>query len=413
MVERVFLGWDRPFVTRAAAWLLERRPLLPGIWVVVPTAQSGRRLREELAAQAGAVLAPKVVTPGAFLKSAAEGAAADWLEHVAWAEVLEGITDWTDYAGLFPEPPVQEGDWATTLARELVGLRHGLQENGLLLTTAAWKLRDTVEAERWSALGQLEELVERKIHEWGLRSRSQQLAGGLTLPQGIEGIVLAGVAEMPPLLERALEAWSGSVTALIGAPGHEADRFSEVGTPQAEWSSRPLPWPAGTVKVVADPRQQAIEALRLIADSGTPSDQLAVGTADREVGDELARAFSREGWPTFHPATTVVAGGLSRWFKIWREWLREPSLACLADLLALPETGILVAGKRAQKAHRLAKLRDRWMIIRPEDLRRRLTTETSLSPDDRSSAEELSAAAEALETWRASFLGGSFLQPLR
>ena len=78
MVEREFLGWERPFLTQAAAWLLERRDELPGMLVVVPTAQSGRRLREALAEAAGALLAPKVVTPGSFLQSRDDEAAADW-----------------------------------------------------------------------------------------------------------------------------------------------------------------------------------------------------------------------------------------------------------------------------------------------------------------------------------------------
>ena len=58
MVKRIFRGWDQPFLRQAVTWLLERRDELPGIWVVVPTAQSGRRLREALAEAAGALLSP-------------------------------------------------------------------------------------------------------------------------------------------------------------------------------------------------------------------------------------------------------------------------------------------------------------------------------------------------------------------
>lgn len=53
MVDRVFLGWDRPFLTRAADWLLDRPDTLPHLLVVVPTSQAGRRLREALAERAG------------------------------------------------------------------------------------------------------------------------------------------------------------------------------------------------------------------------------------------------------------------------------------------------------------------------------------------------------------------------
>ena len=413
MVERQFLGWDRPFLARAVTWLLERRDELPGTLVVAPTAQSGRRLREALAEGAGALLSPRVVTPGGFLLTADEVAAAEWAERVAWVEVLEGVADWSEYDALFPQPPGEGVNWAGGLAQEMVRLRHTLQENGLLLTTAARKLRETVEAERWAALGRLEDLVERKLHSWGMKSRSRALAEGLRLPAGVGRIVLAGVAEVPPLVERALLAWEGNVTVLIGAPEFEADQFSALGRPLAAWSERPLPWPDGAVRVVADPRQQAVEALRIVAEMQTPSDEVALGSADAEVGDELARMFTREGWPAFHPAAAVVSGGLSRWFKTWESWLADPTLAVLADLLSLPETGVLVGGKRAQKAKRLAELRDRWMVVRTEDLQRRIAVDDFRNEHDRESAGELLKAAEGLEGWRASFTGGNFSGALR
>ena len=408
MVERVFLGWDRPFSTLAVAWLLERRDELPGMLLIVPTAQSGRRLREALAESAGAVLSPKIVTPGSFLQSRDDEAAADWIERVAWTEVLEDLSNWSDYQALFPEPPGGDGDWASGLAQEMVGLRHALQDNGLLLSTAARKLRETVEADRWDALGRLEDLVERKLHSWGYRSRSRILAEGLTLPDGFTKIVLAGVAEMPPLVEQALLAWQGQITALIGAPDREAKEFSPIGKPLSNWSQRPLPWPGDTLQVVADPRQQAVEALRVIGEMKTPSNEVALGSPDTEVGDELARAFTRAGWPAFHPAAEVVTGGLARWFKVWRSWLTDPALACMADLLTLPETGVLVAGKRAQKAKRLAELRDRWMVLRSDDLQRRFDGENFRSEFEKETAAELCTAAASLEKWRTSFLAGNF-----
>ena len=405
MVDRVFLGWKQPFLTPAVTWLLERRDALPGLLVVTPTAQSGRRLREALAETAGALLTPQVVTPGWFLQTRDDEAAADWMERVAWVEVLEAVADWSAYEALFPAPPGEGKNWAGGLAREMVGLRRSLQENGLLLATAARKLRESVEAERWAALASLEDLVERKLLAWGMKSRSRLLAEGLQLPAGVSRIVLAGVAEMPPLVERAWLAWPVPVTALIGAPESEAGNFSSIGRPLTAWSQRPLSWPDGPVQVVADPRQQAVEALRVIGEMKTPAHEVALGSADGEVGDELARAFTREGWPTFHPAAAQVTGGLARWFMIWGEWLADPTLATLADLLTLPETGVLVAGKRAQKAKRLAELRDRWMVVRTEDLQRRIAAEKFHSEHERESAMELLTAAESLASWRGSFLG--------
>ena len=103
MPERVFLAWDRPFLGPLVEWLLARQPDLPGMLLVVPTAQGGRRLREALAETAGAVLAPKVVTPGYFLRT--EGAAPEAVEHLAWVETLENIADWESFEAAFPLPP--------------------------------------------------------------------------------------------------------------------------------------------------------------------------------------------------------------------------------------------------------------------------------------------------------------------
>ena len=411
MIERVFLGWDQPFLTPAVAWLLERRDELPHLLVVVPTAQSGRRLREALAESAGALLAPKVVTPGSFLKTEDAEVAPDWVDHVAWVEVLEGVADWTEYEALFPEKPGEGTDWAGGLAREMVRLRRSLQENGLTLTASARKLRETVEAERWDALGRLEDLVERKLKSWGWKSRSRALAEGVKMPAEVSHILLAGVAEMPPLVERAWLAWSGRVTTLIGAPENEAEKFSPLGRPLPDWTDRTMPWPdgnSGSVQVAADPRQQAVEALKIVAELKTPSIDLALGSADAEVGSELARAFTREGWRAFHPAENPIAAGLSRWFKVWSGWLANPTLAIMADLLCLPETGVLIGGKRAQKAKRLSELRDRWMVLRTADLQRRIAAENFRNEWDKTSAEELCKAAESLESWRGSFLREDF-----
>ncbi len=412
MLERVFLGWDGPFLERAAAWLVERRDELPHWLVVVPTSQSGRRLREALAQQAGgALLSPKIATPGSLLKTPDPAVAADWMERVAWLETLESIADWENYQELFPQPPAADGDWAGGLAAEFTGLRRALQENGLTLAAAARLLGGSVEAGRWQALGRLENLMEKKLHAWDLQSRSRVLAGGVKLRPGITAVVLAGITEMPPLLEKSLLAWEGPFTALIAAPDSEAEAFSPLGRPLACWSERSMPWPEGghgSVLLVADPRQEAAEALRVVAENQTPSDEVALGSADTGTGDELAQAFTRAGWPAFHPAARSVPGGLSRWFRLWSAWLRDPKLATLADLFAMPETAALTGGRREEKASRLARLRNDWMAIRPQDLRQRMQSAEFRNETERQNAEDLLSVVAAMEHWRSGFLSGDF-----
>lgn len=415
---RVFLGWDKPLLGEAVSWLLARRDALPGMLVVVPTAQSGRRLREALAEAAGGLLAPKVVTPGWFLQRDDSVLAADWVEQVAWVEVLEGVNDWHSYAALFPQAPdVEEAGWATGLAAEMGRLRRSLQENGLTLAAAARHLGRSVEADRWEVLARLEAQVEELLCSWGFRSRSGLLAEAVRFPESPMQVVLVGVTDFPPVVERAWASWPTPVTALIAAPAAEADFFSALGHPTDRWAGRTLGWPgsggnAGSVRVVADPRQQAAAALQSVAAAASGSDQLALGAADSEVGDELARAFTRAGWPAFHPAAPVVVSGLARWLRVWSAWLAEPTLASMADLLSMPQSRWLVAGRRAQLARRLAQLRDRWMVKSVADLRRRLAAQTYQDEAKKATDDAVLEAASALEGWRARMLDEDFAAAL-
>ena len=416
MTERVFLGWDQPFLGLVADWLLQHSAELPRCLVLVPTSQGGRRLREALAEKAGALLAPKIMTPGAMLRTDHPAVAATWAERVAWLETLERITDWSDHAALFPQPPEPGTEWAAGMAGELTRLRHSLQENGLTLAAAARILTKSVEGERWQVLANLEKRMELQLREWGYDSRSQLLAAGIPHPRDVTAVVLAGVTDMPPLLERSLETWGLPVTALIAAPANEADGFSPLGRPLPCWAERTMPWPDGTwgsVKLVADHRQEAAEALRLVAERQTPSNEVALGSTDTATGDELARAFTRGGWPAFHPASRTIHGGLARWLRLWRDWLSDPRLAVCADLLSLPPTAALTGGTRAAKAWRLAGLRDSWMVMRPDDLRHRIQAGNFRSDSQRESAVEVLHAVEALENARHAMLRGDFPEAMQ
>lgn len=412
MASRVFLGWDRPFLGLAVEWLIARKEKLPHLLVIVPTAQSGRRLREALAEAAGALLAPRFATPGNLLQPSAADVAPEWAERLAWAEVLEAVDDWEEFAAAFPEKPGEGRGWAGPLALEMTRLRRALQENAHTLRSAAPRLAP--ETGRWEALAGLESRVERLLRDWNFRSRSAVIAAGVPPPLQAAEIVLAGVPELPPVLERALTAWNLPATALIGAPETESDSFSELGIPLENWSDRPLPWPeTGSVEVFADPRQQAAEALLVTAGAGTASPDLAVAAGDAETGAELARAFTRGGWPAFHPGAELAAIGLWRWFRVWSEWLARPRLAVMQDLLALPETGALIGKGRAAIARKLAALRDQWLAEDVEQLARLVETTDHRDDKRRADARAVVEAARKLAERRREMLGAGFPAALR
>ncbi len=104
MPQRTFLGYDSPFLPLLTSHLLADREGLASTLVITPTTQSGRILRESLAAEATALLAPTVTTPGALLHLDDPAVAPAWLEKIAWIETLASLkeSDWENLTGLFP-----------------------------------------------------------------------------------------------------------------------------------------------------------------------------------------------------------------------------------------------------------------------------------------------------------------------
>ncbi|NNC88148.1 MAG: hypothetical protein HKN82_06770 [Akkermansiaceae bacterium] len=232
-------------------------------------------------------------------------------------------------------------------------------------------------------------------------------------PPGVAQIVVAGVTDVKPVLVKRWESLAVPVRVLVGGP--EGCGVDEWGRPREDdWAARELPWPdgdAGSVQVAADPRQQAEMVVGAVAARGEASSEVAIGAADEEVAGELVRAFGRRGGELFDPAGTASELGLARWFGIWRRWLAEPRLAAVADLLGRSETGVLVKGKRAQKARALCALRDEALADRARDVRKLLEGEM-VRERDRESVGELATALEALEKWRDQFLAQGFVRSM-
>lgn len=397
MDRRVFLGADRPFLGAVVDWLWARRDVLPGRLVVVPTAQAGRRLRRALA-EKGACLAPRVVTPGWFLEVESAPRAAEVL---AWVETLESIADWTPFAAVFPIPPGrdEEPGWSLGLAASLAGLERSLQEAALTPETAARRLLDTVESERWTALAALWRLKEQRLSGWNLLGRSRQLERLVREPV-LDRVVLAGVPDLP---EAAVQRLAGAdFTCLIAAP--EGPGFDAFGRPVPEvWVGRSLSLPE-SVTLVADAQQQARCAVERVAAAGTPADDLALGSADDEVASELVRSFGRAGWTLHHPGARGVSTARV-WLMLWRAWLQRPHVAEAIDLLGAPQTSGLCQGLRTQRVQELSRLRDEDLVRTAEDVERSESRQRERDaqqgrvPVERRGFETMSRLSEARRTF--------------
>ncbi len=409
MVTRVFVGWQQPFAKAAADYLLTHAETLPETLVITPTNQAGRQLLRLMASRQGAILSPRLSTPGGLLQTPDIDIATPWIERLAWQQTLESQTDWSP--ALFPEAPPAGNDWAGNLAAEMVRLRRKLQENGLTLQSAARRLTTSVEADRWQALADLEQAMEQQLRQWKFRSRSRVLAGGVNLPGDLKSIILAGVTELPPLLARTLEDWSGDVTCLIAAPADHADDFSPLGIPLDRWSELPIPWPEhGGVHLCADIRQQAQRTVDCLINANTPPEETAIGCADIDSGEALKQVLAEFGWIAHHPAATKAPAGLTRWLKIWSTWLKEPKLSVLMDLLALPETQTLIQDDRGMLAEQLSGLRNDRIIIQADDLRHLIQQDQFRNDIQRRISAQALRTIETLEQWRAMCLRHDFIE---
>ncbi|MGJ8643957.1 MAG: PD-(D/E)XK nuclease family protein [Luteolibacter sp.] len=401
MPRRIFLGYTSPYLPALVSHLLADRESLADTLVIVPTSQSGRILRESLAAAAGAILSPTVATPGSLLHLDDPSIAPSWLEKIAWIEILEEITpeEWSAYSDLFPTPPDTSGkssDWAVAFASEMVSLRAKLQDHRHNLFSASKFLATTPEAGRWENLAQLETLAERKLGSWTFTSRSAALRENFSLPAQFSKIILAGITEMPPCLSETLETHSSEVTCIIAAPDSEASNFSDLGIPQENWAERELNLP--TVSLAADPAAQAEVALSAISSTSAPSDDIALGCADEGASEALASALTHNGWIAFDPASAMPLPSLPRWLTSWREWLTEPTSRNLSALLGLPESGKLIPGDRAQTLLTINQLRDNNPTSDPQAL-----LQLSKSPHP-----EAHQAITSLLTQRSDFLSTDF-----
>jgi ATP-dependent helicase/nuclease subunit B len=311
---RIFLPWDRPLPPQAAAWLAGEwagdGPLdLSRVLIVVPTRQSGRRLREALAAHAAgrgqAVFAPRVVTPETMVADLVGPDTASRLESLlAWAGVLRGAAA-GEAREVFPAGvPVADDAAALRLAGEFLNLQSQLAEGGLRLADVASRAK--AEPGRWRQLAALEEEYDRALAARGRRDAqaAKIIAGHAGIEAGRFGrVILLATPDPLPLALTALRNHP-AVEVVVFAPETEAAAFDEWGRPLADsWRQREpaLPDFARRVQLCADASAQAERVAALARAYGEPDGLLAVGAADPALPPLLEGALEREGVKAFNP----------------------------------------------------------------------------------------------------------------
>lgn len=358
-IRRHFLGWGGPLLERAVPWLAKSqgewgpgRPLdLSRTLVLVPTRQSGRRLREALAAHAAgrgsAVFPPVVQTPDAWLSASGEDdAAASRMEVLlAWVDVLLAL-DLAEVPAVLPvAPPARDFAWAWRLAETFYRLQTQLGEGGLGLGDVAARLGDDFgEAERWQQLAQMEERVIERLAHLGLRephAARWAWAADPALPPEIDRVVVLAAPDPLPLALAALARCAERLPVEVGvfAPEEDAEAFDAWGRPvPAVWEKRVLALPdfAAQVRACADPAAEAERAAELaVRYLPEPDGLLAVGSADPEAPPLLERSLGRAGIASYNPEGRPRRS--ERLYALLEALGREPTFDAVAALARCPD----------------------------------------------------------------------------
>lgn len=371
-MQHIWLDWSHPFVPAAADWLISRGretvrsamtdPCDLSDWLVVtPGRRGGQELLAaiiERAGSSGAILPPRMATPGLMvdlLVEAAAPAGGDAMTAATASELeshaaLAGVLRSTNPAGLQPllTAPPEPDDWLGWLGLakriedlhvELVGGRKRFAD----VAHAAETLELFREADRWRVLADVFDRYVAALSRAGLADAHHHRR--LLVEQGRIGssqhIALVGVVEMNAL-QRALVAAadkdaSSEVVALVHCAADEADGFDDVGCVKPDaWSTRDLPVAMDTVTVADMPSDQAqavVRGIAAVADT-QPAEAIIVGLGDEALEPFVEHAGTWAGIrlrsAAGRPAATY---GPLRLLEAVAAWLEDPRFARFAALL--------------------------------------------------------------------------------
>ena len=348
-----FLGWNKSAIEIVAEHLLSHltNPVTASQYrratVVVPTAESGRRLREYMAEMAGKpILMPNIKQASHLITYEREYS--DIQEYAAWIQVLNNYIPHVEWPNLFPTPPRSQLSWSHGMGHQLMQLHRKLDEACLSPKQIAQDLdkqNNEREATRWSEIADIFHKVESLLSEWGFtpEAKLHQAAFHATVDKlAAQLLIVACLPQMTERFRRLLDAITqrqGDVHIYIHAPAEHQGKclrdffHARYGTPLSIWQDEPINIPDEALQVVADGGGMTLAALR--ACEHHTSEQVVLGCCDASFAPMLRQGFANAGWslnmPEGRSFLTTDAGQLAG--QLLRAHSQAPRLHATEALL--------------------------------------------------------------------------------
>ena len=301
--QTIFLDWNLPLLPAITEQLLSSANGdlidLSNTLVVVPTVQSGRRLREALALASNGLFPPEIVTPdGLLLQTLREETIASEIAVIAaWVSIFQSL-DFNQFKTLFPIAPEFSVTWQHSMARRFVQLRNELGEEGLDFQQVAQLTRKSGhEPERWQELAKLEKLYLDYLRKHNLQDPKQlrrEAAQHYKPPEHIDRIILAATPDPQPLILQTLEQSMQQISVEIWIYGSEDAHFDNWGRPLAEhWNQRPLNFEAWDVHLQTVTTQNTAASFIVESMEDKMPESILIGLADPALNPIVADALTR------------------------------------------------------------------------------------------------------------------------
>lgn len=306
IMNRIFLSWNEPACQLIAKRLITQENGGYQHLVLVPTKDSGRQLREQLAVQSAnkAVFSPKIQTVDQFSMTCRPDNSATSMEVLTAGYLALKDNPHQHYPTLFPTETQTDTPSLLTIAKKLNTLRTTLTSQMSSCQKIADKQLSHADT-RWEDLANFSRECTQILQSWGVSDPcimdEQAIPNALLHSLKEQGgkIIVACVTDISPalvyLLNRAEDAGI-NIELWIHAPEDKEHTFDSWGRPNEYWNTCNIPIKNENITVCSTQFKLAQQVCKTIANVCGKTTDIALGICDTDANILVDHALEEHNW---------------------------------------------------------------------------------------------------------------------